>query len=114
MTADTERPTRWGRDPERDGRIDRLAAEHRLLLVWQHPRHEALLLHHLPSCQTLRPFSSAAAKVALEQRWQGYYKGIPAARLRERIGFTQIQLAASVETGLRDLLSLLGFRPALL
>jgi hypothetical protein len=41
-----------------------------------------------------------------------YRKPMPAVRLSERIGLAQIEAAASVETGLRDLLLLLGFRLA--
>jgi hypothetical protein len=56
---------RHGYAPERDNRIAPLAQANGLLLIWQRPCHEALLLRHLPGCQTLRPSSSAAAEPLL-------------------------------------------------
>jgi hypothetical protein len=100
-----------GQVPDRDHRIQPLADAEGFLLVWQRPCHEALLLHHLPGCQTLKPSDAITAKAALERRWPEYRKPMPAARLSEHIGLAQIEAAASVEAGLRDLLLLLGFRP---
>jgi hypothetical protein len=100
---------RHGYAPERDNRIAPLAQANGLLLIWQRPCHEALLLRHLPGCQTLRPSSSAAAEAALVRQWAEYKKPMPARRLAEKLGLSEIQAAARVEDDLRGFLSLLGF-----
>lgn len=100
---------RHGHAPERDNRIAPLAQAHGLLLIWQRPCHEALLLRHLPGCQTLRPSSSAAAEAALVRQWPEYQKPMPARRLPEKLGLSEIQAAAQFEDDLRGFLSLLGF-----
>jgi hypothetical protein len=100
---------RQGQVPERDNRIAPLAQAHGLLLIWQRPSHEALLLRHLPGCQTLRPSSSAAATASLVRQWPEYRKPMSARRLAERLGLSEIQVAASVEVDLRAFLSSLGF-----
>lgn len=100
---------RHGDSPERDNRIAPLAQAHGLLLIWQRPSHEALLLRHLPGCQTLRPSSSAAAKAALVRQWPEYLKPMSARRLAAKLGLSEIQSAAQVEDELRGFLSWLGF-----
>ncbi|HEX7194152.1 MAG TPA: hypothetical protein VF207_04220, partial [Chthoniobacterales bacterium] len=100
--------TATDRVPERDNRIAPLAQAHGLLLIWQRPSHEALLLRHLPGCQTLRPSSSAAATDSLVRQWPEYRKPMSARRLAERLGLSEIQVAASVEVDLRAFLSSLG------
>jgi hypothetical protein len=102
---------RLGQNPERDNRIERLATEHRLLLVWQRPCHEAFLLRHLVGCQTRRPGDPEASRAALLQQWPSYRKPMSARRLAERITLAEIRAATRVEPELRDLLSLLGFHP---
>jgi hypothetical protein len=100
---------RHGHAPERDNGIAPLAQAHGLLLIWQRPCHEALLLRHLPRCQTLRPSSSAAAEAALVRQWPEYQKPMPTIRLAEKLGLSEIQSAAQVEDELRGFLSLLRF-----
>lgn len=100
---------RLGESPDRDSRIQPLADREGFLLIWQRPCHEALLLHHLPCCQTLKPSDSEAARIALEQRWPQYSKPMSSRKLAQRIGLAEVQAAASVEAELSVLLSLLGF-----
>jgi hypothetical protein len=63
-------------------------------------------LHHLPSCQTRIPGDPEAF---LLQRWPEYCKPMSTRRLAERITLAEVEAAASVEPGLAELLSLLGF-----
>jgi hypothetical protein len=100
---------RRGQNPERDREMERLVQREALVLVWQDPCHEALLLRHLESCQSLRPANSAAARIALSRQWPEYRKATAARQLALRIGLPQIQAAAGVELDLRAFLSLLGF-----
>jgi hypothetical protein len=46
---------------------------------------------------------------ALSQAWPGYRKGMPAARLAERIDHGAIARAAAVEAALAGLLTTIGF-----
>ena len=97
-----------GQNPARDAQIQPLVIEHRLLLVWQRPCHEALLLRHLPGCESLRPQNSLAANLHLSRYWQDYKKPMSANRLLEKIGLAELASAASVEPDLAILLTLLG------
>ena len=100
---------RLGQTPQRDAQINASAVSERLLIVWQRPCHEALLLHHLPGCQTLMPRDRAAASDALCRHWPEYCKPMSAIRIRDRIGLAGVQAAARVEPELSAFLSLLGF-----
>jgi hypothetical protein len=84
-----------------------LATNSGIVLVWQDPDHEALLLRHLPGCAALRP-PAGASLAALRQRWDGYEKPFPAQRLAQRIGLVQVKQAASVENELRNFLISIG------
>jgi hypothetical protein len=97
-----------GQNPPRDQTMLRIAEGAGLSLIWQEPSHEALLLRHLDGCQTLRPQSSAAARIELLRRWPDYIKGSSADRLSTRIGAQQIAAAASVEPSLREFLHAIG------
>lgn len=98
-----------GISPDRDARITPAANKAGLGLIWQHTCHEALLLRHLEGCAQRRPGSTALAMTALSQAWPGYRKGMPAARLAERIDHGAIARAAAVEAALAGLLTTIGF-----
>ncbi len=100
---------RRGSDSRRDQRMFQLANTEQVLLIWQEPSHEALLLRHLDGCQTLRPQTPADAKAELLRRWPHYSKGSSAAQLLKRIGIEQIMAAASVEQSLREFLIAIEF-----
>jgi hypothetical protein len=102
---------RLGQTPDRDAQINPLAHAERILVVWQRPCHEALLLHHLPGCQTLMPADRSAANAALCRCWPEYRKPMSAVRLTARIGLAEVRAAARVEGELSSLLALLGFPP---
>lgn len=96
------------RAPDRDARIDPLARTYDLLLVWQAPCHEALLLRHLEGCERFRPPNTAEAERRLIEHWPDYRKGLPARRLSDRIGRAELARAGSVERQLADFLRRIG------
>ena len=88
-----------------------LARQHEIVLIWQRPCHEALLLRHLPGCRERRPSTTADAEAALERLWPDYEKGTSRQRLSSRIDETAGLRVAEVEPDLRGFLvaiSLLG------
>jgi hypothetical protein len=100
---------RLGAAPARDARIDAVVAEAHFRLIWQHTCHEALLLRHLDGCAQRRPANTQLAIAALEAEWPAYRKGMPAARLAERIDHAGVARASNVEPGLAGLLGEAGF-----
>jgi hypothetical protein len=98
-----------GQNSARDAQLQPLAQQNQVLLVWQRPCHEALLLHHLPGCQNLMPQNSPDANFQLRRHWPEYEKPMSANRLRVRLGLAELASAATVEQELAALLSLLGF-----
>jgi hypothetical protein len=99
-----------GLAPVRDQQAVALAQAEGLILVWQEPCHEALLLRHLPGAQNLRPQSTALAINALRARWAGYSKGMPAIKLSSEIDVPNLRQARAVEPMLATLLGALGFQ----
>ncbi|HEX8387964.1 MAG TPA: RloB domain-containing protein [Sphingomonas sp.] len=100
-----------GQTPERDSRIAAIAESARLHLIWQQPCHEALLLRHLEGCSQLRPPTTPIAIEQLRQRWAGYEKATPAARLADRLDRPALARAAQVEPDLAVLLTTIGLIP---
>lgn len=99
---------RWGLSPTRDAHATVLAAKHGLLLVWQQPNHEAVLLRHFEGCQALQPPAHASLEY-LQKLWPEYDKsGMTAAKFSRRIGYQQILQACEVETELREFLQRMG------
>lgn len=92
---------------QRDDEAQKLIAELGLVVVWQTPCHEALLLRHLPLCATLQPPTTAEAQRQLQSRWAEYQRPMVAMRLAERITYDSVLRAAAVEQGLQSLLSAL-------
>jgi hypothetical protein len=97
-----------GQFPTRDARINPLAARERFWIVWQRPCFEAFLLRHLPSCQSRRPPTAAAALDALRREWPEYTKPMSRMRLGPRIRLDEIRAAATVEPDLRAFLTAIG------
>ncbi len=93
-----------GMCPERDERIDNLANQNEISLIWQRPTHEGFLLHHVVGCQSQLPYSPADATTKLIAQWPDYRKGIPATYLRKKIGSEELEQACSVEPDLNAFL----------
>ncbi|MGU3539223.1 RloB domain-containing protein [Methylobacterium sp. A54F] len=98
-----------GLSPDRDARIEGLARRHDLLLIWQEPCHEALLLRHLDGCAALRPGDSLRAADELRRRWPDYRKGLPAMQLAARLDEASVLRAAHGNPPLRTLLDAIEF-----
>lgn len=86
-----------GQNPQRDSHATQSATKANLLLVWQTPCHEALLLRHLDSCANLLPPTTPVALQQLTQRWPAYCKPMPSVRLAERISLAGIRRFAGAE-----------------
>ncbi len=83
-----------------------------VLLIWQDPCHEALLLRHLEGNQTKRPRTARQANAALLQFWPVYRKPMSAASLSTHIDRAAVRRAAAVEDGLCEFLNKIGFSTA--
>lgn len=94
--------------PDKCAAATLLASKAGILLVWQDPDHEALLLRHLPNCQQKRP-PRGASLAALQREWPSYFKALPMLELARRISRAGVFAAASVEPDLQELLSAIGF-----
>lgn len=98
-----------GQAPHRDARIAPLALTARVRIIWQRPCHEAFLLRHLDRCRDLRPPTAEQALAELLRRWPEYVKGMPAAKLAERIGHAEVQRVLTVESELAGFLAEVGY-----
>lgn len=95
-------------DPGRAEQARDLAARHAIRIIWQEPCFEALLLRHLPDCETLRPPDTPKALDLLKKRWPDYRKALPRDAIAKQIDLAAVLRAAEVEPDLRRLLSCIG------
>jgi hypothetical protein len=100
---------KFGSNPERDQKIPALVSGGGLHLIWQRPAHEALLLRHIPGCQTHQPPSAADALARLRSHWPDYSKGMSAAYLAAKITLDHVHLACGVEVELNEFLTKIGY-----
>lgn len=98
-------------NPTRAHSAQRLASEHAILIIWQRPCFEALILRHLPQCAARRPPDTAEAERALKREWPEYEKPMTRAELARRIGLADVLRAAAVENELGALLERIGLMP---
>lgn len=96
------------RDPQRAERALRLAADNEIMIVWQRPCFEAVLLRHLEGKAANRPPDTPGALRALEREWPEYRKGMTRANLARRIDRDAVLRAADVEAELKALLYCIG------
>jgi RloB-like protein len=89
---------------ERDTKARQIAKENNIIIVWQEPCFEALLLRHLPNFANHRPVSTSEADRALKQEWPGYSKPVPRKELSRKIDIEAVRRVAAVEAELRNLL----------
>ncbi|MEY2926793.1 MAG: hypothetical protein RL367_1270 [Pseudomonadota bacterium] len=97
-----------GLKPKRDARALQLAKDEGILLVWQEPCHEALLLRHLDGRQNSRPPDTQTAIGQLKQQWRNYEKGMTVSQLEELLDLDAVRRASAVEPGLAKLLKVAG------
>lgn len=93
------------RDPER---AKKLAADNDIVLLWQEPCFEAMLLRHLEGKTGNRPPDMPGAIKALEKEWAGYEKPLTRVNLAKRIDLAAVLRAAGVEPDLTALLRCIG------
>ncbi len=98
-----------GRNPDRDAKVAVTAERNDLLLIWQIPCHEGLILRHLEGCVALRPMDSARALEELQKRWPEYRKAFPADKLAARLDEASVLRVAAAEAALASLLTALEF-----
>ncbi len=98
------------RDPQRADRARRLADDHGVVIVWQRPCFEAVLLRHLEGRTLDRPPDTPGAVKALVKAWPEYEKAMTRANLARRIDRDAVLRAADVEAELDALLRCVGLR----
>jgi hypothetical protein len=91
-------------DAAREELAKRRATENNIVVIWQHPTHEAFLLRHLPNCLTNQPPDKRRADVALAKKWAGYQKPLTPDQIERRL---DIEAAWRVSTRLPELEDLL-------
>ncbi len=96
------------RDPQRADRARQKAIENRIVILWQRPCFEAMLLRHLEGRTANRPLDAPAANKALLKDWPDYEKPMTRAALAKRIDRAAVLRAASVERELEALLRCIG------
>lgn len=92
------------RDPVRAERAIRLARENNIVIVWQQPCFEAVLVRHHEGRTTIRPPDTPRAQRAIERIWPGYRKPMTRADLARRIDLASLERAATVEPQLAAML----------
>lgn len=96
------------RDPQRAERAKHAADDCAIVIVWQRPCFEAVLLRHLPDRATRRPPDTPEAGRALVKEWPDYKKPMTRADLARRLDQAAVRRAAAVEPELDALLRCLG------
>jgi hypothetical protein len=95
-------------DRNRADQAHRRARDHRFVVIWQEPTHEAFLLRHLLGRDTRQPPDKRAADKALAQEWAEYRKPCSAQQLEQRIGLDGARRVSARLPGLADLLRTIG------
>ena len=96
------------RDPQRAERARRIAADNGIMILWQRPCFEAVLLRHLEGKAGKRPPDTPGAERALQKEWPEYIKPMTRANLARRIDRDAVLRAAGVEPDLQALLRCIG------
>ena len=96
------------RDPQRAERARYLALQHDIVILWQRPCFEAVLLRHLESRAARRPPDTRGAQIALLRDWPDYAKPMTRLALARRIDQAAILRAAVVEPDLQTLFRCIG------
>jgi hypothetical protein len=96
------------RHPIRANQAQQTADRHKIIIVWQRPCFEAVLLRHLDGYSTKRPPDVPLAERALLKAWPDYKKPLARARLAQRLDRGAVLRAANVEPELKRFLQCLG------
>jgi len=96
------------RDPQRADRAQRMAVENEIIIVWQRPCFEAVLLRHLDGRTQHRPPDTPEAGKALKRDWPEYKKPMSRSTLARRLDRAAVLRAAIVDSELEILIRCLG------
>ena len=96
------------RDQQRAEHAQSMAAENNIIIVWQRPCFEAVLLRHLDGRAGHRPPDTRGAEKALMRDWPEYKKPMSRHDLAQRLDRAAVLRAAAMEPGLDELLRCLG------
>ena len=100
------------RDPQRADRARRTAAENDIVIVWQRPCFEAVLLRHLQGRAAHRPHDASEAMRVLIRNWPENRKPMSRADLARRLDLAAVLRATAVEQELDALVGCLGLTPS--
>jgi hypothetical protein len=92
------------RDPQRADRARQIAADNDIVILWQRPCFEAMLLRHLEGRTANRPPDTQMAGKVLLKEWPEYEKPMMRVALARRIDRAAVLRAAGVEPELEVLL----------
>lgn len=100
-------------DPQKDHQprvrmAHELATKNGIIIIWQLPSFEALLLRHLKDCETLQPPNTEVAFEILLKKWPEYEKGASQTELARTLDLAAVLRAAKVEQQLAALLRCIG------
>lgn len=96
------------RDPQRADQARRKAADNNIVIVWQRPCFEAVLLRHLEGRAGHQPLDTQGAIRALVRDWPEYQKPMTRLDLARRLDRAAIIRAAAVEPDLEAMFVCLG------
>jgi len=91
-------------DLQRASKARKLADELGIVVIWQNPTHEGLLVRHFEGYSTRQPEEAADALQLLRQVWADYRKGSPARHYNKILTQAHLDRAAGVTPELRHLL----------
>ena len=94
---------RYEQDGERRQEAIRAAQTGKLILIWQRPNIEGLLLRLFPNCETLDP-PATATRGELEKKWLGYDKSFSRQNLEDNFKIEDLTRAARFDEHLQRLL----------
>jgi hypothetical protein len=97
-----------GKNTERDKQAAEIAQVNALVLLWQRPDFEGLLLRHFPGHEQASPPKEESIKL-LKKLWPQYNKGQSASEIEKRLGIEDLKRACKFEHGLAEFLRQIGF-----
>lgn len=95
-------------DRQRAEQAQRLADTNGIIILWQDPCFEAVLLRHIEGRSGNRPLDTPTAIRALEREWPGYRKPMARIDLARRLDRDAVRRAAQVDADLQLLLRCIG------
>lgn len=98
-------------DPERARQAIALAEKLGIIIIWQEPDHEGLLLQHFDHEEKRRPRTKAESMAAVLKVWSTYDKGSTAQQYGKKLTQEKLERAGKYSAELNDLLVAIGLIP---